>query len=548
MVTAPLARLFRIDPEQRRTTVSGMLERHHTEAASYWTQLVLAAGIATFGLVLDSGAVIIGAMLVAPLMGPIVELAMGLAVGSALLALRSALRIFISVVVVVLLAGVLTRLLPFHEVTAEVAARTSPTVLDLMVATFCALTAAFVTLKPHDTVSTAAGTSISISLVPPLCASGFGLGIRALDVSRGALLLFTANLSAILLFALIAFLLAGYGTVDSAPLENGILGEMERKGNIARLATRLNTLFGSRHSTVFKLVLPVGLVLAVFIPLQQALSTVSAEVRARQQLAGILHESPELQNALLTTIGFDQGGLTVRLVVLGDPTLAKEVEQHLRERVAKEIGPGATVSVIGVPDAAAVARLATAAQPTPLRVEPPPPPKVVPLVELNSRVATALQERYPSNEAGPLLGWALAGDKDPPELRLTHIGPPLGAAAARLLAESIAEPLHGSVRITEDAISAEPQTFPDLTALALETGALRLRLAPFPGLHVCVEVPPAPKAFTPRPVKPAETAIAALGLPAEDVHEGKAWSLRVSEKPCAAPVAPPVAPAAAASK
>ncbi len=532
MATAPLARLFRIDPEQRRKTVSGMLERHHTEAASYWTQLVLAAGIATFGLVLDSGAVIIGAMLVAPLMGPIVELAMGLAVGSALLALRSAIRIVISVLVVVLLAGVLTRMLPFQAVTAEVAARTSPTVLDLMVACFCALTAAFVTLKPHDTVSTAAGTSISISLVPPLCASGFGIGIRALHVSRGALLLFTANLSAILLFALIAFLLAGFGSVDAASLENGVLGDMERKGTVARLATRLNTLFGSRHSTVFKMVLPVGLVAAVFVPLQQALATVSAEVRARQQVVRILDERAELKNALMTSVAFDQGRLAVRLVVLGDPAAARELERELRERVEKDVGANAAVSVIGVPDAAAVARLATAARPAPLPIEQPPPPKVVPLVELNRRVGAALRERYPESEAGPLLDWTLAGDKDPPELRLTHFGPPLGAAATRLLAEALLEPLDGPVRITEDAVSREEHTFTDLTALAIGAGTLRARLASIPRLRICVEVPAAPKGFASRPAKPVETAIAALGVPAEDVREGKACSLRVSEAPC----------------
>lgn len=539
MTAAPLARLFHIDPEQRRKTVSGMLERHHTEAASYWTQLVLAAGIATFGLVLDSGAVIIGAMLVAPLMGPIVELAMGLAVGSALLALRSAIRIGLSVLVVVLLAGVLTRMLPFHELTAEVAARTSPTVLDLMVACFCALTAAFVTLKPHDTVSTAAGTSISISLVPPLCASGFGIGIHAMHVSGGAMLLFVANLSAILLFALVAFLFAGFGSVDAATLEHEIIGELERKGMIVKLASRLNTLFGSRHSTVFKLILPVGLVAAVFFPLQQALTTVSAEVRARQQLARILNERAELKNALMTSIGFDRGGLSVRLVVLGDPAVAKELEQDLRDRVAKEIGARAAVSVIGVPDAAAVARLATAAQPAPLPAAPPPPPPPLPLLELSKRVGAAVQERYPEREAGPLLGWALAGDKDPPVLRLTHFGPPLGASATRLLAEALAEPLHGPLQITEEALSPEPRAFTDLTALALEAASLRARLSAFPSLHLCVEVPVAPKGVAPRARKQIEAASKTLGIAEEDVQEGQTWSLRVSDRPCAG--APPAA-------
>jgi uncharacterized hydrophobic protein (TIGR00271 family) len=240
MTPAPLARVLRLADDFQAQTVRTMLQRHHTEAPSYWTQLVLSAGIATFGLVLNSGAVIIGAMLVAPLMGPIIELAMGLAVGSALLAIRSAMRIAISVCVAILSSAVLTRLLPFQEVTGEIASRTSPTVLDLMVASFCTLTAAFVTLKPHDNMSTAAGTSISIALVPPLCASGFGLGVRLPQVAWGALLLFTANLSAILLFAVVVFLLAGFGRVNSALLETEVVSELGKKSLVVRLSTRLN--------------------------------------------------------------------------------------------------------------------------------------------------------------------------------------------------------------------------------------------------------------------------------------------------------------------
>ena len=39
----------------------------------YWLQLLFSAGIATLGLVLNSSAVIIGAMLISPLMGPILS-------------------------------------------------------------------------------------------------------------------------------------------------------------------------------------------------------------------------------------------------------------------------------------------------------------------------------------------------------------------------------------------------------------------------------------------------------------------------------------------
>ena len=537
-MSAPLGRVLRLTDDFRAQTVRGMLERHRTEAPSYWTQLVLATGIATFGLVLNSGAVIIGAMLVAPLMGPIIELAMGLAVGSALLAIRSAIRVAISIGVAVLAAGVLTRLLPFHEVTSEIAGRTSPTVLDLMVASFCALTAAFVTLKPHDTMTTAAGTSIGISLVPPLCTSGFGLGMGDAHVAWGALLLFTANLSAILLCAVVVFLLAGFGGVDAAALEQDVIGEIERKGSVVRVATRLNRLFGSRHSTVFKLVLPVTLVAAVFVPLQRALATVSAEVRARQQVAAILGERPELRNALVTNIGFDRGALAVRLVVVGDPAHAKELEDDLRERVEERVGRKAAISVLGVPDAAAVARLAAAAQPTPLPAPPPPPPPVLPLDELRSRVATALRDHYPEREAGPLLAWSLIGPSDPPQLRLTHLGAPLGPAAAALLGAAIAGPLHGEVRVVDDPISPEPKLAPDVGALAVEIQVLRARLADLPGLRICAEIPAAPTQPAAMGRRRLETTRGTLGLPESDVREGTAFTVRASTDACPGPSGP----------
>ena len=544
MTNAPLARVFRITDDFRRNTVRAMLERHHTEAASYWTQLVLATGIATFGLVLDSVAVIIGAMLVAPLMGPIVELAMGLAVGSALLALRSAMRVALSVCVAVLFAGLTTRLLPFQEVTAEIAGRTSPTVLDLMVACFCALTAAYVTLRPHDSMGTAAGTSIGISLVPPLCASGFGLGVGLPHVAWGALLLFTANLSAILLFAVIVFLLAGFGRVKAGELELEVVSELERKGAVVRVSTWLNRLFGSRQATVYKLVLPVTLVGAVFLPLQRALSTVSAEVRARQQVAVILGERAELRDALLTTIGFDRGGLSVRIVVVGDPAEASELESHLREEVARRVRSDAVVSVIGVPDGAAFARLTAAARPVslPAPAPPPPPPPVAPLAELRSRVAAALAAHYPEREAGPLVDWAVSGDEDLPTLRLTHLGEPLGPAASKLLGDALVAPLHGPVRVVDDAFSPAPRAVADGAALAVEVAVLRSRLSMYSNLRLCVQVPAVGPATPPALRKQVETTRAAVGAPDIDIREGPAWTVLVSREPCSPPASPPPSP------
>ena len=80
-----------VDESARSETVITMLANNRRRAPGYWIQLCLAMGIATVGLVLNSTAVVIGAMLVSPLMGPIVELGMGFAVGSSFLVLRAAL-------------------------------------------------------------------------------------------------------------------------------------------------------------------------------------------------------------------------------------------------------------------------------------------------------------------------------------------------------------------------------------------------------------------------------------------------------------------------
>ena len=138
-----------------------MLHRPRGDAAGYWLQLAIATALATLGLALDSTAVVIGAMLIAPLMRPIVELAMGLATGSAPLIFRTGLRAIASIVVVVGASAVFSWCLPFHEPTGELLARTAPSLLDLFVAAACALAGAYaVVVSTNDVATTAAGTSI----------------------------------------------------------------------------------------------------------------------------------------------------------------------------------------------------------------------------------------------------------------------------------------------------------------------------------------------------------------------------------------------------
>ncbi|HEX6280132.1 MAG TPA: DUF389 domain-containing protein, partial [Pyrinomonadaceae bacterium] len=102
----------------------------------YWLQIMFSAGIATLGLVMNSPAVIIGAMLISPLMGPILAAGLALASGDIILGIRALAKLCLSCGLAVGFAIVLVAILPFKEMTNEIAVRTQPNTLDLIIALF----------------------------------------------------------------------------------------------------------------------------------------------------------------------------------------------------------------------------------------------------------------------------------------------------------------------------------------------------------------------------------------------------------------------------
>ncbi len=189
---------------------------------SYWSQVLFSAGIATLGLALNSPAVIIGAMLISPLMGPILSSGMALATGDFVLAVRSAINLLVSCLAAVLFAVVLVALLPFKEVTAEIAARTQPNTLDLVIALFSGAVGSVAVCKEvRGVVTSIPGVAIAVALMPPLCVVGYGVGImlslNASDgatIARGGLLLFLTNLVAIIFTAMVVFVTLHINTAN----------------------------------------------------------------------------------------------------------------------------------------------------------------------------------------------------------------------------------------------------------------------------------------------------------------------------------------------
>ena len=533
-----LAALVGLTPADRHATLEAMLRRSAGDAVGYWLQLVLAVAIATLGLALGSTAVVIGAMLISPLMQPIVELGIGLAVGSPLLTLRAGVRSIGSVVVSVLGAAAIARALPFFELTAELAARTSPTMLDLFIAGCCALAAVYTTVRSsRDTVSAAAGTAIGIALVPPLCTAGYGLGFGSEPMLRGAMLLFTANFSAIITVTAISVLALGHGQVDTNRIEDEVLAT-PGNGGLARSAARLaRRVFAGRLGVTTRLVFPILLLAAIFFPLQRALSEVSRAVEVRSTVDDILETVP---NVVERSVEVRGTAVSLRIFLIGSPAGASELEADLRRRIEAATGRAPHVEVIAVADASAVdavaARLATRPAPPP----PPPPPAPPPPSARGfaGDLRAAIDARWPAAIAGRALDVQVALDEGgAARIAIVHLGAPLGPAAEALLAERLAEDLGVPVTVVDRALPAVALEAVPAAGAAWLADALPPLVdgAATPGVHVCVTVPPDPPRRRPDPVAAAIRATLtelAATRPAIAIARADRWTLLLTTEPC----------------
>ena len=192
----------------------------------FWVLLVLAAVIATAGVIADSTATVIGAMIVAPLMTPILGTALSL-----VLADRSHLLSSIGHVIggalVVIAIGILFGLI-HHSADAfasnsQVAARISPRLIDLIAATATGLVGAFALVR-SDISDTLPGVAIAISLVPPLAVVGLLIAVGRYDSALQAGLLFGTNVAAIIATGTILLLL--YKVRDAAKHAGITVGDL----------------------------------------------------------------------------------------------------------------------------------------------------------------------------------------------------------------------------------------------------------------------------------------------------------------------------------
>jgi uncharacterized hydrophobic protein (TIGR00271 family) len=166
----------------------------------FWILLSLAAVIAAAGVVADSTATVIGAMIVAPLMTPIQGTMLAVVIGDRANLARS-IGLVVAGAVAATAIGYAVGLAVVTDVLAatnsQVAGRVSPRLIDLLAAVATGVVGS-VALTRRDIADTLPGVAIAISLVPPLSVVGLTLESGASREALGALLLFVTNVAAIL--------------------------------------------------------------------------------------------------------------------------------------------------------------------------------------------------------------------------------------------------------------------------------------------------------------------------------------------------------------
>ncbi len=179
------------DMEDEKEIVAQITSGVSFRGANLWV-LIFAIFIASLGLNVNSTAVIIGAMLISPLMGPIIGMGLAIGINDFQLLRRAAKNFAIATVISILTATVYFLITPLGEAQSELLARTSPTIYDVLIATFGGA-AGILALCTKGKGNVIPGVAIATALMPPLCTAGFGLASGHLLYFLGAFYLFFIN-------------------------------------------------------------------------------------------------------------------------------------------------------------------------------------------------------------------------------------------------------------------------------------------------------------------------------------------------------------------
>jgi uncharacterized hydrophobic protein (TIGR00271 family) len=467
----------------REELYRSILESSHLDL-EYVAMLGFSGLIALFGLLQNSVAVIIGAMLISPLMNPILAGALALILGDWSLGRRAASVLGWSIGGVIALTWLVAWLTPLKQVTPEILARTNPNLLDLLVAVLAGLAGTLALRGGPVGLTIIPGVAIAVAVIPPLAVVGFSLSTYHGTMAWGGFLLFVTNLVSIMISAAVVFRLMGF--VPHGGAEEGR----------AKLRRRM---------AVSALVL---VILAV--PLVQTLRRAVVQIGVRTEVKEVIDSVFKTGHSTIAELSYAQVGkgfqvnVTVRTTQYFETSEIEAAQTALRKR----FGPNAQLTV----DQILVAQGGlTAEQMARIRdfisggvVHPVAKEEQFDLRAAQERITTYLQKQVDEvlsgteiRRAGPLR--AGLGPDSPVLLNLRLVAPePLEGQTLKVLATQLAAKistpveLHGQVELTGQGYALNVQSAEARRRLGRDDREALAKLldvlAPHADLRLAVEV------------------------------------------------------------
>lgn len=314
---------------EERINLFAELEGKSRWSFDFMALICLSTAIASLGLLQNSVAVVIGAMLVAPLMTPLLGAGLALVQGNGPL-MRSSVKAivygFLMAVVIGVCVGALGK--PMTGLTGEMLARGEPSLWDMGVGFLSGVAASYCIARPGLS-SALAGVAIAAALVPPIATVGMSLALGEPGNARGAALLFGTNVVAIVLGAAVSF----YGA--------GIRG---RKGSGMALWVK-RTIFGLAVCLAV-LAVPLGSVIVGRVLENQQLRdgrAVSAELRDDIEAVLRIHEPGSVLEKIEVKRALGGRLEVVELRVSGPVGVGEEGFGAVEKAVRAEVGAGVRV-------------------------------------------------------------------------------------------------------------------------------------------------------------------------------------------------------------
>ena len=298
-------------PQLEREDRISLVER--VQNASQWNVdfialICLSTAIATLGLMQNSTAVVIGAMLVAPLMTPLIGCGLAVVQGNGFLMRSASKSVLLGFLVALLLAMLMGTIVPHAGLTSEMLSRGKPNALDLAVALISGIAAAYATARPN-LLGALPGVAIAAALVPPIATSGVALAHGDFVTSAGAAMLFFTNIIAIVLGAAAALFAVG--------MQAQHLHAKEKRW--------------TRHAimglTVGAVILSVPLIYFLY----DSLPKESVPDQLKDEIAQIIEDTTSGNLSEMRTSGVHDDQLVVLLTIqnsaMASPTLAEQIDK-----------------------------------------------------------------------------------------------------------------------------------------------------------------------------------------------------------------------------